>query len=246
MPESPINVAELAELLSRLLEPPLLPDRTPQDNEGFLTARFVRYDRDPDEDDRILVLHPDGEWRNLTGDRACPSADNGLPYDIDTDQPIEGRRIDLPAGAVVRRLLQALALAGAFEIRGNYHERWVGWYASPDPYDCALEDGCYRFKSLADLRLQHIMGNLPQFAAHAEPSPPGVLRVYGGIALQLARDSGFQLKLRSKSGAIVDCPVEEAGFLLRRISSAGNEAEVRSWLPHGEMDIFLDLQQDRT
>jgi len=143
----------------------------------------------------------------------------------------------------VRRLLQTLALAGAFEIRGNYRERWVGWYASPDPYNCALEDGCYRFNALADLWLQHIMGNLPQFAAQAEPMPPGVLRVHGGIALQLARDSGFQLKMRSKSGAIVDCPVEEAGFLLRRISAAGNEAEVRSWLPHGEMDIFLDLRQ---
>src|SRR5580658_10296901 len=104
MPESPINVAELAALLSRLLEAPLLPDHAPQDDEAFLSARFVRYDRNPGEDDRVLVLHPDGEWRNLTGDRAWPPTDNGPPYDIDTDQPIEGRRIDLPAGEVVRRL----------------------------------------------------------------------------------------------------------------------------------------------
>ena len=243
MPATPIDVAELAELLCRLLEPPLLADGTPQDDEAFLSVRFVRYDRDPDEDDRVLVRHPDGEWRNLTGDRAWPSADNGLPYDIDTDQPIEGRRIELPAGEIVRRLLQALALAGTFEIRGTYQERWLGWFASPDPYKVALEDGCYRFNAQADLSLQHIMGQLPQFAAQAEPLPPGVLRVYGGIALQLARDSGFQLKMRNKTGAIVDCPVEEAGFLLRRISAAENEAEVRSWLPLGEMDIFLDLQQ---
>jgi hypothetical protein len=243
MPESPINVAELTDLLSRLLEPPLLPDSTSQTDDSFPTTRFVRYDRDPDEDDRVLVLHPDGKWRNLTGDRAYPATSKGLPYDIDTDQPMEGRRIDLPSGQIVRRLLQALALAGAFGIRGNFHERWMGWYASPDPYKCALEDGCYRFNSLADLWLQQIMGHLPQFAAQAEPMPPGVLRVYGGIALQLARDSGFQLKMRSKSGAIVDCPVEDAGFLLRRISAAANEAEVRSWLEHGEMDIFLDMRQ---
>jgi hypothetical protein len=68
MPESPINVAELAALLSRLLEPSLLPDRTLQNDDAFLPARFVRYDRDPDEGDRILVLDPNGEWRSLTGD----------------------------------------------------------------------------------------------------------------------------------------------------------------------------------
>ena len=243
MPGSAITVDELASLLALLPEPPLIPDRTPGNDDAFPTARFMRFDRDPDEPDRVLVLQPDGKWRTLTGDCAYPPTEDGLPYDTDAEKPMEGRRVDLPPGVVVRRLLQVLAMVGAFEIWGNYHERRLAWCAAPDPYNFALEDGCYRFQSLSDLYLQHIMGHSPQFAAQAEPAPSGVLRVYGGIALQLARDSGFQLKMRDKSGAIVDCPLEEAGFLLRRISTAANEADVGFWLPNGEMDIFLDLRQ---
>jgi hypothetical protein len=243
MPESGTTADEVAILLALLPEPPLIPDPMPCNDDAFRTARFVRFDRDPDEPDRVLVLHPDGRWHTLTGDKVYPPTEDGLPYDVDTEQPIEGRRVELPSGLIVRHLLRVLATVGAYEIWGNYHERQLRWSATPDPYNCALEDGCYRFQSLSDLYLQQIMGHSPLATTQTEPAPAGVLRVYGGVALQLARDSGFQLKMRDKSGAIVGCQTDEAGFLLRRIGAAANEADAHYWLPNGEMDIFLDLRE---
>ncbi len=230
-------------LLTQLLEGEFLPDLPPSGDEAFLTRRFVRYDRDPDEWDRVLALHPDGVWRGLAQEGSCSSGDDGLPFDIDDRRPIKGRCVNLPPGPIVRRLLQALAFANAFEIRGKYHERWMSWWAEPDPYHCEVDHGRYQFRALSNLYMQHILGQFPELASDIESPPAGVLRVQGGVALQMARMSGFALKRRDKDGSVVDCSQDDAGFLLRRISEAEDADGVRRWLPHGEADIFLDLRQ---
>lgn len=232
--------AALTKLIGQLLD--LMPDRTAPDDEPFLTQRFICFDCNPDEEDRILALHSDGMWRNLKQTAEYPSGDDGLPFDLDRCQPVAGRRVDLPSGDVVQQILRALALCGTFEIWGKYHERWMQWWAEPDPYNCELVDGCYRFQALTDLYMQQIMGKLPLFEASVEPAPPGVLRVYGAVALELARSTGFPLKMRNKDGAIVDCPLDEAGFLLRRMSDEKQESSVRYWLRNGEYDLFFDLK----